>query len=181
MIVPRETSLKVFHEIERTGLLSALRLKVLRALLAIDGGTASEVARHLDMQRNTVNPRMAELARRGVIAVEREGVCGCSGHTALVWNLTGKLPIDFDEASPKPKSKAALLRKELEEWKRESVALRKECADKTLEIQALKKHLAKWGRPTDEARALRANPGAFTELPLSPLPPTAKQLLESTE
>lgn len=141
------TSAKSFHEIEESKLLGKLQLLIYKLIDTLGAKTTGEIAALLPQyQLNSISPRIAELARMGLIATTGERACKITGKTALVWDKTNAVPITT--ARGKPKNKVQLLRAQLAEAQNEIVRL------ETI-VTNQQKQLKQWGRPTKETIAAR--------------------------
>lgn len=117
----RQTSIDVYHKIEREGLLSKMRFLVYKEIFEHAPITCGELYhRHLNhIQQNTITPRMAELEKQNVIRVIDKRECGITGQLCSVWDVTNELPIKLknNESKTDQKIKEAIL-KEREECAR---------------------------------------------------------------
>tara|TARA_R110000772_G_scaffold89737_1_gene185740 strand:+ start:6224 stop:6640 length:417 start_codon:yes stop_codon:yes gene_type:complete len=98
----RRTSLNTFNEIKREGLLSDMRLSILKSILYNAPCTASEVF-HAGNFKTNQSGRFTELKLLGVIYEVRTRVCSVTNRTAIEWDLTGKLPVK-PKKNNKPKN-----------------------------------------------------------------------------
>jgi hypothetical protein len=99
--VLRQTSAESYNTIEREGLLGQLQWDVYKALYRYGPLTQGELWKeHFELQygRPSITPRFAELERMGLIASIGERPCRYTHMTALVWDVTDRLP-----EKPKPR------------------------------------------------------------------------------
>lgn len=108
----RDTSLEAYERI--IPLLSEMRRKVYEAFFPIRPATAAETAATPSFRNapphlvRNVNTRLGELARMGVLYEVRERECRVSGHMAIEYDVTNRLPIAL------PKAPGRKTRKQLE-------------------------------------------------------------------
>lgn len=80
------TSLKAYaEEIEPT--LGYRQDMVLKALQNVGPMTNKETARYLEMEINSITPRMNELVKMGLVGEVDKRHCKITGRTAIVWGL----------------------------------------------------------------------------------------------
>jgi hypothetical protein len=98
----RDTSIAVYHQIEREGLLSPLRQEVTKFVYSDPGHTQKEycVLMKSPKQDRTIMPRFAELRNRGVIYSGEKRLCTVTKRLVYTWYPTGNLPVE-----PKKKEK----------------------------------------------------------------------------
>lgn len=95
----RKTSREAFDAIQRGGLLTKLKLRVYAQLFAFGPLTAGECAKVLIQATNgrtqidSIRPRFAQLKALGVIEEVGERICNVTGHKAILWDVTGNLPV----------------------------------------------------------------------------------------
>lgn len=110
----RETSREVLRQIEDEGLLSEKRARVYKALFKHGPCTANELYRKSDLKVKTtqanIHPRLGELRSMGVVTEVSERKCLITNRTAIVWDVTKKLPKDFKHSS-KHLTKREMLRR----------------------------------------------------------------------
>lgn len=99
----RQTSIDIYNQIEREGLLSKVRFLVYKEIFNHAPITGGELYhRHLrHIQQSTITPRLAELERQKVIKTVGERECAVTGVRCVVWDVTNNLPIKYE----KPESK----------------------------------------------------------------------------
>ena len=88
----RETSLKVYRQIQAEGLLNRRRWQVYSLLFERGPMTQMEAAAELGELDHSITPRFSELKRMNAIIETGEGKCKRTGRMAYLWGLTGKLP-----------------------------------------------------------------------------------------
>ena len=95
----QQTSIKAFHEIKESGVLTDLRLKVFEIICEHGPMTANEMRHHADPTANSgvFASRFSELERMDLIEKCGKRKCGTTGKTAIVWQITGR------DAQPLPK------------------------------------------------------------------------------
>lgn len=139
----RTTSMDAFKAITENGALKAL-IRRAYTILFRDGPITG---RELDVEGKSpdLHKELAAMRRLGIVKECEPRACQITGHTALTWDVTGKLP------GPKPPKQPSELKR-----------LRRECAEMTarivaleMENQHLRKRLEKWGRPTKEQQQAR--------------------------
>jgi predicted transcriptional regulator len=97
----RDTSLQAYRQICDEGILNERQLQVYEALAQAGPLTASEIARHIKAPRDSVSPRLPELARKGTIAVVSSRDCDVTGRHAITWDVTETIKPMADVA-PRP-------------------------------------------------------------------------------
>jgi hypothetical protein len=92
--VTRKTSIEAYNQIKANGLLSALQFSIYAKLFDCGPMTQGELwnTYFQHMQRHSVAPRFAELKDRGVVMEVGERPCRVTGVSALVWDVTDRLP-----------------------------------------------------------------------------------------
>lgn len=100
----RGTSIAVYHEIVEQGLVRGIQKDILQRLAHCDVPmTMREIADQMGIQQaNAVNPRAAELERRGAIRPAGKRRCLISGRTAMTWEITGNLPTAINQNPTDP-------------------------------------------------------------------------------
>jgi len=88
------TSSMAIDHMNATGKAAKLRHQVIQKLANCPNSTANEVAILLSLPRDTVSPRLAELARMGLVHSTGTRACYLTHRTCKVWALGG-------EAKPK--------------------------------------------------------------------------------
>jgi hypothetical protein len=91
-IMTRETSIAAYHAVEDSGLVSRMRLVVLKILAEHGPLTANELRQHGDPKINSgiYTTRFSELRRMGLIYEVEQRPCAITGVTAISWDLTGE-------------------------------------------------------------------------------------------
>ena len=97
------TSAKAFSIIRKQGLLSEKRFNVLKVLFYLGEATGGEIAaeykkryrsaKHSEAIRN----RLSELRDFGVVKEVGTRFCSETGYSAIVWTMTGNLPVKPDK------------------------------------------------------------------------------------
>lgn len=93
----RETSIEAFRQIEAEGLLTKLKLRVLR-LLVENGPLTAREAYTLEMKKtgkhihDNFHQRFSELQRLGVVDCLPKRICRSSGRNAFEWKYNGGIP-----------------------------------------------------------------------------------------
>ena len=91
----RQTSIDCFNAIKRDGSLSKMRFEVYSALFSIGKpSTTREVYETMNVVKQEAT-RFTELRKLGVIYEVQNRKCTITGRTAIEWDLTDKLPVDF--------------------------------------------------------------------------------------
>lgn len=105
----RQTSVRAYNEIKRSGALSRMRWRVYRTVYHHGPLTAHELDERLAQHGETktsYHKRLSELLRVGVCRVVGERPCNITGRIAMLWDVTDKLPTKYE----KPQTRAARLR-----------------------------------------------------------------------
>jgi len=92
----RRTSINAYNKIKTGGLLSRMRMTVLDAIYRSAPCTSGEAFASMMTSSNQLSQsraRFTELREWGVIEEVGERPCKISGHNAIVWDLTGELPV----------------------------------------------------------------------------------------
>jgi hypothetical protein len=146
----RPTSIAAYNAIKANGLLRGLQWKVYNTLSGYDAMTASEAAQWIPGHRiNSINPRFAELQRKGVIRAVGERRCSVTGRQTVAWEITDQLPTVEERHTP---GRTNALRRDLEAAITRLETLERDCKTLQVENAAMKAKLKKWGRPKDVAR-----------------------------
>jgi len=87
----RETSIAAYHAVEESGLVSRMRLVVLKILAEHGPLTANELRRYGNPEINSgiYTTRFSELRRMGLIYELEQRPCEITGINAISWELTG--------------------------------------------------------------------------------------------
>ncbi len=94
----RETSVESYRKIMENGLLSRVNTMVYSCLYLHGSQTIKEVCQKLPgMPETTISPRFADLERRGVITTNSKRPCSITGNMAMVWEVTGDLPVKLSK------------------------------------------------------------------------------------
>lgn len=112
MVAVRQTSLQAYNEIQANGLLSHMRWVVYDCLFRHGPLTAHELDKYLAKPGETktsYHKRLSELRDMGVVAEVGERPCSITNMTAVLWDVTDKLPMRYVPQ----KSKAQLYREAL--------------------------------------------------------------------
>jgi len=99
--MPEPTSIKIYHEIRDSGLLSELRGKVYRIIVFHGPGTQKELFRFTDMPWNSYSPRFTELEELKVIEETCVRPCNITGNDMKEYQSTQRLPIGSIENKKK--------------------------------------------------------------------------------
>jgi|SRR6478609_3010485 len=84
------TSKEAIDHLEASGKCALLRNNVAKVLATWPiGMTASEVAYMLDVPRDTISPRLAELYRMGMVKKIDTRKCKETGRRCIIWSLGG--------------------------------------------------------------------------------------------
>jgi hypothetical protein len=110
----RLTTLEAYTKVKESGLLSELRLKVFEAVCTHDKLTASELRIKISGHQTNANSgvlgtRLSELERMGLIRTIGTRKCSISGYNALVWEVTGNMPIKLDKKKTIKQKKQEIL------------------------------------------------------------------------
>jgi DNA-binding transcriptional ArsR family regulator len=96
----RKISNTVWYKIVASGLVTGMRLEVLRYVYEKGPCTISQALRDIPHKRDsTVNARFSELRRMKLIEEVRTVKDPCGTHEVALWDLTGDLPKEL----PKPR------------------------------------------------------------------------------
>lgn len=101
----RQTSIEAYRQIKEDGLLSERRFEAYELLFHHGPCTAKEMMQFAKNEGTITNhihlysleKRLSELRKMGCVAEAGERSCNVSGMTAILWEVTGKLPKDFDK------------------------------------------------------------------------------------
>lgn len=94
----RDTSIETYHQIEAEGLLSAMRFRVYSTVFHMGPCTSGEAFSYLQRHGFRDGPltqsraRFTELRDLGVLQELGERPCSITGRTAILWDVTSKLP-----------------------------------------------------------------------------------------
>jgi hypothetical protein len=88
----RTTSIAVYHEIEREGLLSRTRFEVYSWLFKHGPATAMEI--EVGLASRHVNKRLSELRDQGVVKELGTTICKVTGREVILWDVTDQLPTE---------------------------------------------------------------------------------------
>jgi hypothetical protein len=99
----RETSIEAYRTIQENGLLSERRWQVYNTLFLNGPLTTGEIWKyyfsvHTKIPQNSINPRLSELSRLGVIRAVGTKKCTVTGHTCTIWDVTANLPVKSEKA-----------------------------------------------------------------------------------
>ena len=146
----RPTSIAAYNAIRQNGLLHGLQFLVYCKLAEYGPMTASAVAEMIPGHRiNSINPRFAELQRKGVVQAAGETLCPVTGRQTVAWEITDQLPTETERHTP---GRTNALRRDLESAITRLETLERDCKTLQVENAAMKAKLRKWGRPKDVAR-----------------------------
>lgn len=102
----RDTSIEAYRTIKENGLLSKRRWQVYDVLFHHGPLTVGELwAWHLKdqgIQLNSISPRTSELLNFGVITEIRERKCRSTGNLSIEWDVTSRLPANFEKPKKTP-------------------------------------------------------------------------------
>lgn len=121
----RQTSIEVYRQIEREGLLGRLQLMVYDVLFHRGPLTSGELWKfHFpELQRQSLTPRLIELERMGAVRSGEKRACQFSGRDCVEWDVTDGLPVKpvktetKDEVIARLQARVAELEKEIERYK----------------------------------------------------------------
>lgn len=99
----RRTSAMAFRRIQEEGILKGVKLKVYEDLYYNGPSTSYEISERTGLERVCVSPVLAPLRERDALYEAEERECTVSGHVAIAWDVTVKIP---GPPPKKPKSKA---------------------------------------------------------------------------
>lgn len=120
--MPSKTSIDAYHEVERSGLLSDLRLAVYQIVCFHGPISSGEVwNEHLKHhQRQSLTPRFKELERMGAIRSAGERQCRLTGYKVIVWESTNMVPekLEHKQRTLKSSEIEEAVKKEREECAR---------------------------------------------------------------
>lgn len=115
----RNTSIEAYHKIKDEGLLTEARFSVYDILFERGPMTAGELfqwsqRRHEGhtVVKGSICARLTELRELGVAAEIGKRQCGLTGHTAIVWDVTERLPELLIERGPSKDQQIEALEKE---------------------------------------------------------------------
>ncbi len=100
----RETSIEAYNKIKADGLLSERRWQVYDILFQFGPATGNELLIQFRKKYGTlygnspvVTSRLGELREMGVAQELRERQCSVTGHQAIEWDVTDRLPVKFEK------------------------------------------------------------------------------------
>ena len=98
----RKTSIEVYHKIRNQGLLSRRRLEVYATVWEYGPMTSAEAFRVMNRNAPIKNitqsrARFTELRDLGVFEELGEKICSVTGHKAILWEVTDRLPIKYEK------------------------------------------------------------------------------------
>lgn len=88
----RNVSARTFRAIDKSGMLSSSRMAIFATLCQNGTLTASEISSFLDVPRDSVSPRLAELARMGIVEKAGKKSCEATGTVATTWTALNAMP-----------------------------------------------------------------------------------------
>ena len=108
----RETSIEAYHRVKESGLLSELRLRVYEILCHHGPMTAGEMLEYTNKKiphSGVYTTRFSELQRWGAIKEVDKRPCKTTGFTAIVWGITGDLPVKPEKTPTRKEKKTAIM------------------------------------------------------------------------
>jgi hypothetical protein len=119
----RHTSIEVYNQIKREGLLEKFRWKVYETVFHNGPMTQNECWRAIVKENGPTNkpsvtPQFAPLTRMGVIHEIGERNCNVSGRNCLIYDVTNRLPQKIEKKKTKDQI-IKELRAEIDQLKRE--------------------------------------------------------------
>ncbi len=84
----RDTSLEAFKELRDSGKLKERCVQIYDALATHGPMTASEIASHIGLPRDSISPRIAELCDVGLVIDVAQRKCRITGRRCVVWEKT---------------------------------------------------------------------------------------------
>ena len=98
----RKTSLQCYLDIESSGLLTEIRLKVLKGVSTLAPCTATELEKYMNLNYNMKGTWkvLSWLREAGVVYEKQERNCSVTNRIVIEWDLTGNMPV-----KPKKKNK----------------------------------------------------------------------------
>ena len=98
----RDTSIEAYNKIKENGLLSKRRWQVYDVVYNHGPMTSGEAFKILNNGSATKSltqsrARFTELREMGVFVELGERTCSVTGHAAILWDVTSKLPIKFEK------------------------------------------------------------------------------------
>jgi hypothetical protein len=110
----RQTSIEVYRQMEREGLLSERRWEAYKILYEYGPMTSNEIFEKARLHgnpnyRHNTNARMTELRDLGVAVEVGTRECSVTGRTVILWDVTDQLPSrpEKREATPSKKDRRA--------------------------------------------------------------------------
>ena len=97
-MMSRQTSIDVYHRIQKEGLLSKRRWEVYDVLYRFGVQTSAEVVDRINSSKHNVNPlsqsraRFTELRDMGVVEEMGTKLCEITGNNVIAWRVTDNLP-----------------------------------------------------------------------------------------
>lgn len=90
----RETSIEAYYKAKELGVISGRRLEVYKILCEHGPMTAGEILGYNDSVHSGVyTTRLSELKAMGAIKEVGKRPCNKTGFTAIVWEITGDMPV----------------------------------------------------------------------------------------
>ena len=90
----RETSIEAYHKAKALGVISGRRLEVYKILCEHGPMTAGEILGYNNSVHSGVyTTRLSELKAMGAIKEIGKRACDKTGFTAIVWEITGDMPV----------------------------------------------------------------------------------------
>ena len=98
----RQTSIQCYHQIKQSGLLTEIRLKVMKGVVDIAPCTATELEKHMNIHHGMKGTWkvLSWLREAGVVYEVGTRDCKITGRNVIEWNITGNMPV-----KPKKKNK----------------------------------------------------------------------------
>lgn len=107
----RRTSIETYRAIKESGILSQRRMEIYEVIFEYGPMTSAEVFMVLNKNNKaraitSSRTRFTELRDMGAFYEAGERVCNITGRKAIVWDLTGKMPKEYE----KPKTNAEIIK-----------------------------------------------------------------------
>ena len=102
----RQTSIDCYNQIKASGLLSEIRLKVMKRVLQLAPCTATEVEKYMNIHDNMKGTWRVMTWLREADVVYEKGTrdCKVTGRNCIEWDLTDRLPQPVVKKITRPRS-----------------------------------------------------------------------------
>ena len=100
----RQTSIQCYNQIKQSGLLTQIRLKVMKGVIDIAPCTATELERHMNLHHNMKGTWkvLSWLREAGVVYEVGTRDCKITSRNVIEWDITGSMPVKQKNKNKKP-------------------------------------------------------------------------------